>query len=57
MDSPLQELVKRGKAQGYLAEIEIREQLSDEVIDPHQIEDIITIIEDMGVKVFRENGK
>lgn len=55
MDSSLKELMKKGKAQGYLAELEIREHLPDEIIDPDQIEGIFTMIEDMGVKIRRQN--
>ncbi|AKC60237.1 RNA polymerase sigma factor RpoD [Blochmannia endosymbiont of Camponotus (Colobopsis) obliquus] len=52
--SQLEILIIRGKEQGYLTISEINDHLPDDVIDAEQIEDIIKMINDMGIKVVEE---
>jgi RNA polymerase primary sigma factor len=40
-----------GKEQGYLTYAEVNDHLPDDIVDPEQIEDIITMINDMGIEV------
>ena len=47
----LKELVARGKVQGYLTYREVNDHLPDDIVDPEQIEDIIAMINDMGIAV------
>ncbi len=49
--SQLKALIARGKEQGYLTYREVNDHLPDEIVDPDQIEDIITVINDMGIPV------
>ncbi len=50
--SRLKELISRGKEQGYLTYAEVNDHLPDDISDPDQVEDIIQMINDMGIKVF-----
>ena len=49
--SRLKELISRGREQGYLTYAEVNDHLPDEISDPDQIEDIIGMINDMGIAV------
>ena len=49
--SQLKQLVLRGKEKGYLTYAEINDHLPAEIIDSEQVEDIIQMINDMGIKV------
>jgi len=49
--SQLKLLIARGKEQGFLTYHEVNDHLPDEIVDPEQIEDIITMINDMGIAV------
>ena len=49
--SRLKELISRGREQGYLTYSEVNDHLPDEISDPDQIEDIIGMINDMGIAV------
>lgn len=49
--SQLKELIARGKEQGYLTFREVNDHLPDDIVDPEQIEDIIAMINDMGIAV------
>ena len=49
--SRLKELIAKGKEQGYLTYAEVNDHLPDEISDPEQIEDIIRMINDMGIAV------
>ncbi len=49
--SSLKELIAKGKEQGYLTYAEVNDHLPDGIVDPEQIEDIIRMINDMGIKV------
>ncbi|USD37042.1 RNA polymerase sigma factor RpoD [Ferrimonas sp. SCSIO 43195] len=50
--SQLKLLVAKGKEQGYLTYAEVNDHLPADMIDSDQIEDIIQMINDMGIKVF-----
>src|SRR3569623_2659082 len=50
-ESQLKLLIARGKEQGFLTYREVNDHLPDEIVDPEQIEDIIAMINDMGIPV------
>jgi RNA polymerase primary sigma factor len=52
--SRLKELITRGKEQGYLTYAEVNDHLPPDITDPEQIEDIISMINDMGIRVSEE---
>ncbi|BBF64188.1 RNA polymerase sigma factor RpoD [Acidithiobacillus sp. 'AMD consortium'] len=52
--SELKRLIARGKEQGYLTYREINDHLPEEVFDPEQMENVISMINDMGIEVFEE---
>ncbi|AHE99374.1 RNA polymerase sigma factor RpoD [Thioalkalivibrio paradoxus] len=52
--SQLKELIARGKEQGYLTYTEVNDHLPDSIIDSDQIEDIIAMINDMGIAVHEQ---
>nr|WP_083190368.1 MULTISPECIES: RNA polymerase sigma factor RpoD [unclassified Aliivibrio] len=49
--SQLKLLVIKGKEQGYLTYAEVNDHLPEEIVDSEQVEDIIQMINDMGIKV------
>ncbi|MBT8142978.1 MAG: RNA polymerase sigma factor RpoD, partial [Gammaproteobacteria bacterium] len=49
--SQLKDLIALGKEQGYLTYAEVNDHLPNEMVDPEQIDDIINMINDMGIKV------
>ncbi|MFZ5593603.1 MAG: RNA polymerase sigma factor RpoD [Pseudomonadota bacterium] len=49
--SQLKLLIAKGKEQGFLTYREVNDHLPDEIVDPEQIEDIISMINDMGIPV------
>lgn len=49
--SRLKDLIARGKDQGYLTYAEVNDHLPPDIADPEQIEDIISMINDMGIRV------
>lgn len=49
--SQLKSLVIKGKEQGYLTYAEVNDHLPAEIVDSEQVEDIIQMINDMGIKV------
>ncbi|MDC3409382.1 RNA polymerase sigma factor RpoD [bacterium] len=50
--SRLKDLIKKGKDQGFLTYGEVNDHLPDDISDPEQIEDIIRMINDMGITVY-----
>ena len=50
--SQLKLLIIKGKEQGYLTFAEVNDHLPQDIIDSDQIEDIIRMINDMGIQVF-----
>ena len=50
--SRLKELIARGKEQGYLTYAEVNDHLPEDISDPDQVEDIIRMINDMGISVY-----
>lgn len=52
--SRLKDLITRGKEQGYLTYSEVNDHLPSDITDPEQIEDIISMINDMGIRVSEE---
>ncbi len=49
--SRLKELIAKGKEQSFLTYAEVNDHLPDGIVDPEQIEDIISMINDMGIMV------
>jgi RNA polymerase primary sigma factor len=49
--SRLKDLIARGKEQGYLTYSEVNDHLPQDIADPDQVEDIIRMINDMGIQV------
>ncbi len=49
--SQLKRLIARGKEQGYLTYREVNDHLPTDIVDPEQIEDIVSMINDMGIAV------
>jgi RNA polymerase primary sigma factor len=49
--SQLKKLIARGKEKGFLTYAEVNDHLPDDIVDPEQIEDIISMINDMGIEV------
>ena len=50
-ESQLKVLIAKGKEQGFLTYHEVNESLPDGIVDPEQIEDIVNMINDMGIEV------
>ncbi len=50
--SQLKKLIARGKDQGFLTYAEVNDHLPDDIVDPEQIEEIIGMINDMGIEVL-----
>ena len=50
--SQLELLIAQGKEQGYLTYAEVNDSLPEELVDADQIEDIIQMINDMGIQVL-----
>ena len=52
--SRLKSLIAKGKEQGYLTYAEVNDHLPDDISDPDQVEDIIQMINDMGIHVYEQ---
>jgi RNA polymerase primary sigma factor len=52
--SQLKSLIARGKEQGYLTYAEVNDHLPNDIVDPEQIEDIVNMINDMGITVHEK---
>jgi RNA polymerase primary sigma factor len=49
--SEIKQLITKGREQGYLTYAEVNDHLPDDIVDPEQIEDIIGMINGMGIEV------
>ena len=49
--SQLKTLIAKGKEQGFLTYHEVNDHLPSDIVDPEQIEDIVNMINDMGITV------
>ncbi|RUM53689.1 MAG: RNA polymerase sigma factor RpoD [Methylococcus sp.] len=49
--SQLKFLIAKGKEQGFLTYAEVNDHLPNDIVDPEQVEEIIGMINDMGIKV------
>ncbi len=52
--SELKLLIAKGKEQGYLTYAEVNDHLPNDIVDPEQIEDIVNMINDMGITVHEK---
>ncbi|MDD5033275.1 MAG: RNA polymerase sigma factor RpoD [Methylococcaceae bacterium] len=52
--SQLKELIAKGKMQGFLTYSEVNDHLPSDVVDPEQMEEIIAMINDMGIEVHED---
>lgn len=50
----LQDLIAAGKEKGYLTYAEVSDLLPYHIVDPEQVEDIISMINDMGIDVYED---
>ncbi len=50
--SRIKELITKGREQGFLTYAEVNDHLPEDISDPDQVEDIIQMINDMGISVF-----
>ena len=50
--SNLKSLIAKGREQSYLTYAEVNDHLPEQISDPDQVEDIIQMINDMGIKVY-----
>src|SRR5690606_37881564 len=50
----LKELIAKGKMQGYLTYSEVNDHLPSDIVDAEQMEDIICMINDMGIEVHED---
>ncbi len=52
--SQMKRLIMKGKEQGYLTYAEINDHLPDDIVETEMVEDIIQMINDMGIQVYDE---
>ena len=52
--SQVKALIAAGKEKGFLTYAEVNDHLPDDIVDPEQIEDIINMINDMGISVHEQ---
>ncbi|ODS23612.1 RNA polymerase sigma factor RpoD [Candidatus Endobugula sertula] len=50
--SRIKDLIARGKEQGYLTYADVSDHLPEDISDPDQVEDIIQMINDTGIRVY-----
>ena len=53
----LRELIEKGKAQGFISQLELQKYLPPDVIEPEQLEDIVVMLKDMGIEVRKEKAE
>ena len=49
--SKIAELIEKGREQGYLTYADVNDHLPEDISDPDQVDEIIGMIEDLGLKV------
>ena len=54
-DKALKELIKKGRAQGYLTYAEINESLPKDMLTPDQLDDTLLIFDDNDIDIVNEN--
>ncbi len=52
--SQLKMLIAKGKEKGYLTYAEVNDHLPSDIVDPDQIDDIVNMINDMGITVYEK---
>ena len=52
--SSIKQLIAKGKEQGFLTYAEVNDHLPSGIVDPEQIEDIVSMINDMGIIVHEQ---
>ena len=52
--SRLKDLIAKGREKGYLTYAEVNDHLPQDIADPDQVEDIIQMINDLGIQVFEK---
>ena len=52
--SQMKLLILKGKEQGYLTYAEINDHLPDDIVETEMVEDVIQMINDMGIQVYDE---
>ena len=50
-NTQLRQLIAKGKEQGYLTYSEVNDFLPRDIVDPEQLDEIISVINDMGIAV------
>ena len=50
----MKEMIEAGREHGFLLEASIREVLPPEIVDEEQIQDLLTMISEMGIEVRNE---
>ena len=53
-DKDMQELVAKGKAQGYLTYDEVNDYLPDEEVDPYRLDNLLMALEEQGIDLVNE---
>ena len=52
--SKIKKLIAKGNEQGYLTYAEVNDHLPQDLVDPEQLEDIIGVLNDMGIAVYEK---
>ncbi len=53
-DKELQELIAKGKSQGYLTYDEVTNYLPDEAVDPEKLDNLLIMLDELGVELLSE---
>jgi len=53
-DKELNELVAKGKAQGYLTYDEVNDYLPDEAVTPEKLDNLLTALDELGIELVTE---
>ncbi|MEL0243606.1 MAG: RNA polymerase sigma factor region1.1 domain-containing protein, partial [Gammaproteobacteria bacterium] len=51
-NSGLRELIEKGREQGYISYADINDFLPEDVSDPDQLEEVISLINELGLEVL-----